>query len=103
VPSGRKAAIFISLSLSDVSLLIYSPTTTYRLFISHTGWLITAIYTLLLLRNSMTMAPPLFNLQSTNRLAVYACSSGLLSPLCTQNRPSFLALLSAPCLKFTTR
>jgi len=75
-PAVEKPVIFISLSLPDASLFSFILQQLLTLlFISHTQWLITAIYTLLLLCNSVTMATTLFNLHSTGHSSVYTCSS----------------------------
>lgn len=85
----ERPAIFISLSMPDVSLLIYFPTTTHSIiYITHRVVNYCNLYPTFLC-NSMTMASPLFNLHSTGHSSAYTCSSGLLSSLCSQKGPFF--------------
>ena len=60
MPSGQKAGdLYLIISARRLSLFSFVLQQLLTLlFISRTQWLITAIYTLLLLGNSMTMAPP---------------------------------------------
>jgi hypothetical protein len=104
VSSGRKAGdLYLIISARRLSSHLFSNNYSLFLYISHRVVNCCNLYTAFIMQFRDNGSPlPLFNLHSTGHSSLYTRSSGLLSPLCTQNG-FFLALLSAPFPKFTTR